>query len=213
MQKDDGVTNIVFREIDERDYENLEKIICKTWEFDKDCTEKTAVILSKAYLSNCLKNQTYTEVAIVDGNVAGVIVGRNTKKLNMNFKIRIRKFFSVLKLKLTREGRRVVEIKSEVDSINKKLLKKSKYDYGGEIPLFIMDEKYRGFGIGKSLFKDMLKFMGKDNVKSLYLYTDTDCNYKFYEKQGMKRRKESMYSCLTEGFDWSMKLFLYDMVS
>jgi len=71
---------ILFREIHKKDYESLEEIIRNTWRFDEYFNSKTAIVLSKVYLSICLMDQTYTQVAVVDGKTLGVIMGKNIKK-------------------------------------------------------------------------------------------------------------------------------------
>ena len=73
-----------------------------------------------------------------------------------------------------------------------------------------MDASYRGYGIGKKLFKAMIHHMKKENVNSIYLYTDTDCNYKFYDHQGMDCRIEKDYSYEFHNTEYDMKLFIYD---
>ena len=83
---------------------------------------------------------------------------------------------------------------SDIDEKNSQLLEKTHREYKGEISLFIMNASYRGYGIGKKLFKAMIHHMKKENVNSIYLYTDTDCNYKFYDHQGMDCRIEKDYS-------------------
>ena len=48
----------------------------------------------------------------------------------------------------------------------------------------------RGQGIGQHLFDWMLNEFKVNNVEHYFLYTDTDCDYGFYEDRGMVRRME-----------------------
>lgn len=59
-----------------------------------------------------------------------------------------------------------------------------------EVVLFIVDESVRGQGVGKSLWLAMLDLLDQAGVKRYFLYTDTDCNYMFYEYRGMLRIEE-----------------------
>lgn len=59
-----------------------------------------------------------------------------------------------------------------------------------EVVLFIVDEAVRGQGVGKSLWLAMLGILDQAGVKRYFLYTDTDCNYMFYEYRGMLRIEE-----------------------
>lgn len=62
---------------------------------------------------------------------------------------------------------------------------KEKYD--GEISMLILDPSLRGKGIGKKLLSDVFELAQKDNVKSLFIYTDDSCSYHIYERLGCKR--------------------------
>lgn len=69
----------------------------------------------------------------------------------------------------------------------KELIRKRENDFQGCIQLFIVSKKYRGLDIGESLVNHLFNYMRKIDVKSLYLYTDTRCNYKFYDIQNFDR--------------------------
>lgn len=57
-----------------------------------------------------------------------------------------------------------------------------------------MSSKARGNGVGKRLFQDLLAYVRSQDINRFYLFTDTSCNYGFYEHQGLvrcgKREKE-----------------------
>ena len=42
----------------------------------------------------------------------------------------------------------------------------------------------------KKMFCNMLEYMKLQNINDFYLFTDTTCNYGFYEHQGMNRCDE-----------------------
>lgn len=61
------------------------------------------------------------------------------------------------------------------------------------------------------MFSNMLEYMKSQNIKDFYLYTDTSCNYGFYEHQGMIKRKEKNSRIM---FDKSTKrIFKYRFTS
>ena len=64
---------IELREYQKQDFKALETIIRETWHYDDFSTSKTAVKLARVFLSSCLTNYTFSRVAVVDGNVAGII--------------------------------------------------------------------------------------------------------------------------------------------
>ena len=68
---------IELREYQKQDFKALETIIRETWHYDDFSTSKTAVKLARVFLSSCLTNYTFSRVAVVDGNVAGIILKKN----------------------------------------------------------------------------------------------------------------------------------------
>ena len=71
---------IELREYQKQDFKALETIIRETWHYDDFSTSKTAVKLARVFLSSCLTNYTFSRVAVVDGNVAGIILANNITK-------------------------------------------------------------------------------------------------------------------------------------
>ena len=61
--------------------------------------------------------------------------------------------------------------------------------------------------MGKALVSQLFNYMNKMDVKSLYLYTDTKCNYGFYDSQNFKRLNEKKVSF--DAFNYDLDIFLY----
>ena len=60
------------------------------------------------------------------------------------------------------------------------------------------------------LFQSALNYMKQEKLKEFYLFTDTSCNYGFYEHQGMKRRLEKKHVFNIKGQQAVMNFFIYD---
>ena len=73
-----------------------------------------------------------------------------------------------------------------------------------------MDESCRGKGIGKLLFQSALDYAKEEKMDKFYLFTDTSCNFGFYEHQGMVRRKEKEHRFDIKGQSAKMNFFIYD---
>ncbi len=71
---------VILREFRPQDTDALADIIRITWGYDKFGSHETACKLARAYLDLCLTNQTYTQVAIVDGVPVGIIMGKNIRE-------------------------------------------------------------------------------------------------------------------------------------
>lgn len=201
---------IKFREFKEQDYPALEHIVRKTWHYDDFCSPRTSALLAKVYLSSCLTNQTYTQVAVVDGTAAGIIMGKNIQTHKCPLKYRLRAVRATVSLLLSKEGRAVSKIFGNISGIDRELLEKCPEKYKGEVAFFAVDPAYRGKGLGKSLFHSLLQYMEQEEIPSFYLFTDTSCNYGFYEHQGMKRCGEREQSFKVGGNHCTMHFFVYE---
>lgn len=203
--------NVKLRELKKQDLPALEDVIRKTWDYDKFATPKTARRLAKVYLATCLTNQTYTRVAEVDGVPAGLIFGKDIEKHHCPLKYRLRQLFAVCGLLTSKEGRGILNFYKGVDDIDNQLLKQCNKDYKGEIALFALSPEYRGLGIGKMLFHCLLAYMKSQSISDFYLYTDTSCNFGFYEHQGMVRQQQYKHLVNMKGQKGELEFYLYDM--
>ena len=201
---------IELREYQKQDFKALETIIRETWNYDDFSSPKTAVKLARVFLSSCLTNYTFSRVAVMDGNVVGIILANNTAKHKCPLSNRLLQIKSILSLYSSKEGRNVSKIFGNVNGIDKQLLNENNKIYPSELALFAVSSSCRGKGIGKILFQATLDYMKQEKLKEFYLFTDTSCNYGFYEHQGMERRLEKEHIFNIKGQQAVMKFFIYD---
>lgn len=187
----------------------IEDIISKTWKYDELCNHKTARLLSKVFLYSCLTNQTFIKVATIENIPVGIIMGKNILKYRCPFQYRVKQIISIIRLMLSKEGRRVSHIFRHVNQVDQKLIDECHQSFQGELAFFVVNEDYRGFGIGQKLFQCLCDYMKKERIHDFYLYTDTSCNYGFYEHQGMKREGQKIATFEIEGHRQEMTFFLY----
>ena len=201
---------IIFREFKKEDSKIIEEIIIEAWHYNDLCSSKTARKMAKVFLSSCLTNQTYTQVALLNNQPIGIIMAKDSKTHKCPFKYRIKQIVDIISLYLSKEGRQTSKIFSSVSSIDQELLNECTKKYEGEVAFFAISSKARGKGIGKRMFSNMLEYMKSQNIKDFYLYTDTSCNYGFYEHQGMIKRKEKSKTFFIQGKEAKMTFFIYD---
>ena len=203
--------NIKLRELKKEDVPALEDVIRKTWNYDRFATPKTARKLAKVYLATCLTNQTYTRVAEVNGVPVGLILGKDIEKHHCPPKYRLRQISALCGLLISKEGREILNFYKNVDDIDNRLLRQCSKDYTGELALFALSPEYRGLGIGKMLFRCLLAYMESRSISDFYLYTDTSCNFGFYEHQGMVRQQQYKHLVHMKGQKGELEFYLYDM--
>lgn len=201
---------ITLREYQKEDFKALEKIIKETWHYDDFSSPKTAQKLARAFLSSCLTNQTFSCVAIHNDVPIGIILVNIKAKHKCPLGLRIQQIKAILALLISKEGRKVSKIFENVDQIDRKLLKECNTDYPAELALFAVDSSYRSKGVGKQLFQEALSYMSSQKLDKFYLFTDTSCNYGFYEHQGMIKRNEKEHSFNLNDHIIKMNFFIYD---
>lgn len=198
---------ICYREYEAEDAEFIEDIIRETWQYERFCSTKTARKLAHLYLVNCLSEQTFAQVAVSDDIPVGILLGRDLKMKPHS--LWFQRLWASAKLLCSNEGRKVAKAFSAINDVDQQLLKESGVGYDGELVFFALNAEYRGLGIGKELFQRNLDYMRKQQLKSFFLYTDSSCNYGFYEHQGMQRCKEIKYAVPIDVVN-EMKFFLYE---
>lgn len=154
---------IELREYQKQDFKALETIIRETWHYDDFSSPKTAIKLARVFLSSCLTNYTFSKVAVIDGNVEGIILANNIAKHKCPFSNKMLQIKSILSLYSSKEGRNVSRIFGSVNGIDKQLLNENNKIYPAELALFAVSSSCRGRGIGKLLFQATLDYMKQEN--------------------------------------------------
>ena len=159
---------IELRKYQKQDFKDLETIIRETWHYDDFSSPKTAIKLARVFLSSCLTNYTFSRVAVMDGNVVGIILANNISKHKCPFSNRLLQIKSILLLYSSKEGRNVSKIFGNVNGIDKQLLNENNKNYPAELALFAVSSSCRGKGIGKMLFQSALDYMKQEKLKELF---------------------------------------------
>ncbi|MCH4852421.1 GNAT family N-acetyltransferase [Bifidobacterium pseudolongum] len=181
---------LVFRPYRHTDYPALVSIVKDTWRYDEMASPKVAALLAEVFVSSCLCNATHSIVAQADGDVAGVILLKDIARHRCSWNDRWRQISALTRLLLRGEGRKVMGVFRNVSCVDAQLLGEIDTAYRGEIALFVLDGKYRGRGLGKALYDRAEAYLRAHALMPFYLFTDTSCNYRFYERQGLRRRAQ-----------------------
>ncbi|MGL5635233.1 MAG: GNAT family N-acetyltransferase [Sarcina sp.] len=169
------------------DEKQVIEIVKKTWFYEKMSDQKIANEIAKVYLTSILLEETFTRVAKVGDKIVGIIMLKDSKKdIKINFQLSKNMFLGGIKIYINKEGRRILKAFSKMGEIDKTLFKKANKSFDGEVSFFVVDEEYRGKGIGKLLFDAGIEYFKQNNMKNFYLYTDSCCNFGFYDHRGLK---------------------------
>ncbi|MEC6748072.1 GNAT family N-acetyltransferase [Marinilactibacillus sp. XAAS-LB27] len=200
--------NVIYRTFKKGDIPSLVSILIKNWKFDQILSEKNAYHMGILFLNFELAKSSYTEVAEVDGEVVGMLASSFGRVPLIKRLYLLNGLVHGLSLLLSKEGRASLRIQREILSKDQQLFNQLDETFEGEVTLFAVGEKAQGLGIGSGLFNRFLNQMKKRNLDHFFLYTDTSCNYGFYDHKGLERVAEKAYS-IKASTNFDMTSFIY----
>lgn len=208
------MNQFIYREVKEKDYEQIENLIAESFFLNEYVPEgETLNELKKTYLRSCLTEATYKQVAELDGIIVGVIMGYADKDFNIFGMLfhSAETLFHGLKTRLAaNEAGFDSQPVDKLFATYKKLIKGRSKNYNGILTLFIVNEKFRGTGVGSTLLQRVETYFQDNNVKKFYLYTDTTCNFEYYEHHGFDRANEETIAMNFPTGNKKMTVYLYD---
>ncbi|MED1556178.1 GNAT family N-acetyltransferase [Bacillus paramycoides] len=205
------MNTVKYRSLVKEDYESIKHLIGEAFGFNQFITDKNFLdSLLNFYLQSCILGSSFSKVAEKDNKIIGVILGDSEKD-----KKRLKRFhntfsfsYNTLKLFMTnKENREFLKSFIKVKKTYKELIQGKEDQFQGCIQLFIVSEESRGLGVGKTLMNHVFQYMTTEDVTSLYLYTDDNCNYGFYDKQNFNRVTEKEITF--ESIEENLNIFLY----
>lgn len=205
------MSGVIYRKLLKKDFNTIKNLIGEAFGFNQFIKDKIFLdSVLTSYLQNCILESSFSKVAEKDNKVIGIILGKanedNSKLIEDSSPLTTN----------TNEIQSIIEVKENKTVINELLKIKNTYNeiidgrknaFQGCIQLFIVSKESRGLGIGKVLVTHLFNYMKSMNIQSIYLYTDTRCNYGFYDNQNFKRlnEKEIYFDSLKE----KLNVFLY----
>lgn len=186
------------RRMTRSDYPQLVELIRRTWYADAPGDQEVghdmqcrniAWRLAAIDAQDCLSRATYAAVAERDGHVIGMILGSNPKRTTRMqlLRHRLRQLQLGLPMLASRVGRNGLCEQLALLCTDRMLARDAGKDYPAEIALFLVAPEARGLGVGGQLFDRMLDRFRVSGIREYFLFTDTSCNYGFYEYKGLRR--------------------------
>ena len=183
--------DIKFRQYIQADLHRCAELSVNAWPIVLMITDKeNANLFMKAYVELSLLSADYSKVCCDNGRVVGFLLGSIQEKNLTNQEKKIKR--KLLRRFITGKYGRIKKIfhflfAFILSEIKVKIFC-SKFD--GELVLFVVDKEYQGLGIGRKLLADFLSHASDKNLKTVYLYTDIESNWRFYEKYGFNKFRE-----------------------
>ncbi len=200
---------IVFRELCRSDIAAVKHMLEEIWEIDKFTAgdSKTANNIISSILYSDLANQNYSEVAVLNGNVVGVLLARMKEVKTMHVVWNLKTRHHLFCLKTLRKNKAGCIEYLKVDTSFKKLLAQNSSD--SELIFFMVDANLRGKGVGKGLLSHYMGRSRSQGITGLCLVTDTQCNYEYYGSAGFTLECEDSFSLDLPSGSVEHRTFLY----
>lgn len=204
---------INYRTVEKKDYPAIGEIINQAFGLYRYVSdEKTLESFKLQYVYSCLSEATYNCVAEKDGEIVGVIMGN--AKADYKIYPHLKYLFHTVQngIKMRYYGRK---FKSGIDDykrlhkIYSGFSKKHNGEFDGVLTLFAVNENCRGLGVGTKLLSRLSEYLKSQNAKRIYLYTDTTCNYGYYEHKGFERLEEQTLAMTKDRKPFQMNISLY----
>lgn len=176
---------IEFKPMAKADYNKAIDFAIKGMNFDRYTEQRWMQKMYGKYFWNSELSNSSMLLAAYDGDrFVGALLAdiKGQPKLKASLGSRI--FVKAFELLMGLMARKDVD---EYDQANQEMLAEYKKQGGsidGEIKFLAADPSLKGQGIGSQL---MAEFERRAKGKTIYLYTDSNCTYQFYDHRGFKR--------------------------
>lgn len=204
--------SIIYRKIARRDLKDICELIDNAWNFSKYIdNEKCKAHCINAFMRGAIINQNYTEVAEEDGKIIGLIFGKIPKLKGFwkNYSYIPSAIYHGIAAYSNKQNRPMVKSFVSLQETYGVLLKESGIDFDGELEFFIVHSSAQGKGIGKTLWANYKNYCKKNGVKRIYVFTDENCNFGFYDYNKFERigSKPVTFNCSKSV---TFNVFLYE---
>jgi len=208
------MNSIEIRDVKATDIPAIKAVIAAAWDWVsliKD--EKTLNSAISIYLHQVLHEATFGRVAVLDDKVAGVIFGSiDGAAPEYRALMEDAAAHAVTLLGASKNDREnIYEYLSNVKLTYEHLVRDFIDNYDGTLDFLVLAKEAQGSGTGKNLWMALKSYFEENNVTSIYLYSDTECNFGFYEHNGFTKRAEQNVTFTFSGEEFKTSIFLYDI--
>ncbi len=187
------MSEIVIRDVASEDVSAIRGVVRDVWDWDSFLKDDGTIDACVAvYFAPVLHKATFGRVALLDGKVVGVAFGSAKgespccKDILEDLTPHI-----VTMLQAGESDRRILsEYFHKTHGAYAELISGIEDEYNGALDFLAVSDSAQGMGIGKQLWHAVKAYLERRNVSKLYLFSDAESNFGFYESQGFRKRRE-----------------------
>lgn len=203
---------IEYRAMQISDVDRIADILAGTWH--EYATGEVAHLHGLIDLATYALRHTYSQVAVMDGQVEGVILARagmpsdeETKPWQDIIDASYKRADEIDK-QSTDDLRNFLAAEYAADG---ELLRESACNPDFELVVFVVSPETRGHGVGTKLMASAMLYLESQGAETGYLFTDTSCIWEYYEHRGMRRAAERTYDSETPILPERMFVYEFDV--
>ena len=183
------VSRVIYRPFDEDDFNAIAAIVRDAWHTDAP-TPYYAFLEACADLAHSLSISTFSQVALTDGEPRGIVLARGT---NLSVPVSSRwqraeeDYLEQMLINEPGAANDYLQMTELTKGIRTTMLHDGGLSEANEITMLIVGEEARGLGIGTVLLDAAASYLASRGAGRAFLYTDTDCDWQFYENHDFVR--------------------------
>ena len=189
---------IMIRNTMPEDYIPISKILDDEWRFHIYSEEKW-LEMSEYYLLHCIDGANLSETLLIDGEPKGILVIREMGTDTIDVSEQCSKLDESIRND-PNYGYYLKDLDNLYD-VYKGFVKESKIPEWAELRLLIISKDCKGLGLGRILMSEAEKRIKEHGMSGAFFYTDTDCNFGFYDHLGAERIGSKMIICAGEDLE------------
>jgi GNAT superfamily N-acetyltransferase len=178
----------IYRDYGEADREKAKDLIAESFNLVDYAAPEGFELSKETDISNCLVDATFRRVAVSEDEVIGMLFGYAkcdiTPELHERTLKEHEKCFSKFRC---RDSHGSLNFRKVSEAYGKMLEGR---DYDGCITVMAVSGEFKGKGVGTHLLEEAKAYHRSKGIGKAYLFSDSLCDYGFYEHNGFKRVAE-----------------------
>lgn len=207
------MNNIAIRDVIPDDIPAIKDIVREVWDwedaFNNDIVIDACIAM---YFAPVLHEATFGRVALINDEVVGVIFGVvNDEPPSYTHLLEDLSPYIITLMQACDEDRQgMCEYMTKQRIVYKELIDGIEDEYDGAVDFLVLSKAAQGKGIGKLLWLSLKEYLQEKNTAKVYLYSDSECNFGFYDSQGFIKRREGKMRVTFNGEEDVTAQFLYE---
>ena len=211
------VSRVLYRPFEAEDFDSVALILERLWHYRSD-DDTYNHLEAQCDLAYCLSCSTFSQVAVIDGSVRGVVLARFGNPSG-GAGARASEHWIDVERELLCQMREVAPedcaeylsfVRATIKT-NNRLLEDGGVSPANEVTLLAVDREVQGLGVGTVLLDAAVSHLSAQGASTAHLYTDTNCSWKFYESRGFKRTATHRTDRSERLRDLPREMYLYEL--